>query len=104
MSQAKLSFFDTLGLNADFLTQEDPDRWPIIDIDSEDVCQQSDTGKWSSRVNCELMQDFNSSITTSEEQKQFLLQVVSIHRTKYPEARKSVLVSNQILKMENLET
>lgn len=41
-----------------------------------------------------LMQDFNSSITTNEEQKQYLLRVVSSHRAKYPEARKSQLVGD----------
>jgi len=41
-----------------------------------------------------LVQDFNSSITASEEQKQYLLQVVSSHRAKYPQARKSLLVDH----------
>lgn len=41
-----------------------------------------------------LMQDFNSSIITNEEQKQYLLQVVSSHRAKYPEVRKLLLVGD----------
>ena len=41
-----------------------------------------------------LIQSFNSSITTSEEQKQFLLQIVEEHRRSLPNSNKSKLVQN----------
>ncbi|ESN93475.1 hypothetical protein HELRODRAFT_184502 [Helobdella robusta] len=39
-----------------------------------------------------LMQDFNRAIVSSEEQKQYLLQVVEYHRTQYPNPKKETLV------------
>ena len=41
-----------------------------------------------------LTQSFNSSITTDEEQKQFLLQIVEEHRRSLPNLNKSKLVQN----------
>ena len=41
-----------------------------------------------------LIQSFNSRITTSEEQKQFLLQIVEEHRRSLPNSNKSKLVQN----------
>ena len=41
-----------------------------------------------------LIQSFNSSITTDEEQKQFLLQIVEEHRRSLPNSNKSKLVQN----------
>ena len=88
-----MSFIKTLGFNTDFLT-EDPDNW----LNREDFLQSKTYVNSLAVVNdraeraVKLMQDFNCSITTNEEQKQYLLQVVSSHRAKYPEARKSLLV------------
>ena len=42
-----------------------------------------------------LMQDFNSSITKCEEQKQYLLQVVEQHRTTFKKPLKRVLIEKQ---------
>ena len=41
-----------------------------------------------------LIKSFNSSITTDEEQKQFLLQIVEEHRRSLPNSNKSKLVQN----------
>ena len=41
-----------------------------------------------------LIQSFNSSITTDEEQKQFLLQIFEEHRRSLPNSNKSKLVQN----------
>ena len=41
-----------------------------------------------------LIQSFNSSITTDEEQKQFLLQIVEEHRRSLANSNKSKLVQN----------
>ena len=40
-----------------------------------------------------MMQEFNLFLTKTEDQKQFLLQVVEDHRHKYPNARKSTVTS-----------
>ena len=39
-----------------------------------------------------LIQDFNSSATKNEEQKQYLLQVIAEHRRAFPEAKKCLLL------------
>ena len=39
-----------------------------------------------------LIQDFTKKLTKSEEQLQFLLQVVSDHRKQFPDSRKSTLI------------
>ena len=65
-----MSFFHTLGLNADFLTQEDPDRWQTLEdfqlnkkyVNSLAVVPVNDQAQRAVK----LIQDFNSSITTSE--------------------------------------
>lgn len=93
-----MSFFHTLGLNADFLTQADPDTWQTLEefqLTKKYVNSLAVVNDRAERA-VKLMQDFNSSITTNEEQKQYLLLVVSGHRAKYPEARKSLLVSDDI--------
>ena len=41
-----------------------------------------------------LIQSFNNSITTDEEQKQFLFQIVEEHRRSLPNSNKSKLVQN----------
>ena len=46
-----------------------------------------------------LIKSFNSSITTDEEQNQFLLQIVEEHRRNLPNSYKSKLVHN----FENLQ-
>ncbi|GBM17300.1 hypothetical protein AVEN_237287-1 [Araneus ventricosus] len=38
-----------------------------------------------------LMQDFNGLLTVDEEQKQFLLQCVEVHRKQYPDCKKATL-------------
>ena len=91
-----LSFFDIMGLNADFLMHADPDSWVTFDdfqLANKHVRSLSVVHDRVKRA-VKLMQDFNSSITTSEEQIQYLLQVVSSHRAKYPEARKPLLVDH----------
>src|SRR5262245_5083677 len=45
--------------------------------------------------NMKLIQEFNASITTDEEQKQNLLQVVSDHREKFPKPIKFLLMGKR---------
>jgi hypothetical protein len=88
------SFFHTLGLNADFLLQADPDNWQFCEhfqMAKKYISSLAVVNDRAERA-VKLMQDFNCSITTNEEQKQYLLQVVLSHRAKYPAARKSLLL------------
>ena len=98
VTSSTMSFFDILGLNADFLTQADSDTWQTIadfQLAKKYVNSLAVVNDRAERA-VKLMQDFNSSITTNEEQKQYLLKVVSSHRAKYPEARKSLFVCDDI--------
>lgn len=40
-----------------------------------------------------LMTQFNNSLKTDEEQKQYILQVVEKHRNEFPDCNKSVLIN-----------
>ena len=74
----------------------DPDSWVTFDdfqLANKHVRSLAVVHDRAERA-MKLVQDFNSSITTSEEQIQYLLQVVSSHRAKYPEARKPLLVDH----------
>lgn len=94
-----MNFFEILELPTKFLTQVEPDQW-----DSDEGFQKAKQCAESLRVvndvaerGVKLIQDFNLSITRNEEQKQYLLQVVSQHRALFPEAKKSLLLSGQNL-------
>ncbi|XP_076849024.1 beta-ureidopropionase isoform X1 [Brachyhypopomus gauderio] len=89
-----ISFFHTLGLNADFLTQADPDTWQKCDDFPQAKKYVDSLAVVNDRAEraVKLMQDFNTSITTNEDQKQYLLQAVLSHRARYPVARKSLFV------------
>ncbi len=41
-----------------------------------------------------LIQNFNSVMTSQEEQSQYLLQVVESHRQRFPVSKKSIIVEN----------
>lgn len=89
-----LNFFEILELNSKFLTEVDPEQWE----ENEDFRKAKQCAQSLRVVNdiaergVKLIQDFNSSITKNEEQKQYLLHVVSEHRARFPEPRKSALL------------
>ena len=82
-----------LGLFSNFLNL-DPSKW--INDKSYKMCQ--DIVKTVKVVNdlaergVALIQEFNSSITRNEEQKQFLLQIVEDHRKQFSEPTKAAAV------------
>src|SRR6218665_409249 len=89
-----LKFSEILELPSKFLTETDIEQWEENeDFQEAKQCEQSlmvvnDVAEWGVK----LIQDFNSSIIRNEEQKQYLLQVVSEHRAQFPEAKESVLL------------
>jgi hypothetical protein len=64
--------YDTLGLNADCLTQTDPDIWQSHDDYQEAKNIVTSLAAVSDRAEraVKLMQDFNGSVITNEELKQ----------------------------------
>jgi len=90
-----MNFFEILELSTTFLTEVEPDQWEQ-DEDFQNAKQCAESLRVVNDVaerGVKLIQDFNSSFTKNEEQKQYLLQVVSEHRTKFPEAKKSLLLT-----------
>jgi len=90
-----LTFFDILGVNRNFVAH-DPDSWQSLEefrLAKQHIDSLAVVNDRAERA-VKLMQDYNSSITTNEEQKQYLLQIVSEHRAKYPQARKALLVGD----------
>ncbi|KAJ8896580.1 hypothetical protein PR048_001924 [Dryococelus australis] len=47
-----------------------------------------------------LMQEYNALITKNEDQKQYLLQVLEQHRHRYPNRKKTTLISNEYSECE----
>ena len=88
-------FFNILHVNEDFL-QKDPLEW----IADKKYQRSLDLVKSVRVINdlaergVALMTEFNASLTKSEEQKQFLLQVVKAHRKKYSAPTKAAALNN----------
>ena len=93
MTKTTGRFFTILGL-CSFFFYLDPSEW--INDESYKMCQ--DIIKTVKVVNdlaergVALIQEFNSSITRNEEQKQFLLQIVEDHRKQFPAPTKATAV------------
>ena len=88
-----MRFFHILELSDDFL-QYDPSEWGLIP-----TYQRSRVAAQSVKVvndlaerGVALVQEFNSSLTRNEEQRQFLLQVVEEHRKQFSEPTKTAAV------------
>ena len=88
-------FFNILHVNEDFL-QKDPLEWAA----DEKYQRSLDLVKSVRVINdlaergVALMTEFNASLTKSEEQKQFLLQVVEAPRKKYSAPTKAAALNN----------
>lgn len=85
-------FFDRFGLETDFLVK-DPSTW------LNDECYQNNLKKIVKlkSVNdvaergVKLIEEYNGLLTKNQEQQQFMLQVVSDYRRKYPNCNKALL-------------
>lgn len=93
VSSNTMQFFEILGLPHSFLNKR-PSEW----TKDEQYKKAFEVVSGIKPVNdfaergVALMQDFNRAIVSSEEQKQYLLQVVEHHRTQYPNPKKETLV------------
>lgn len=93
-TQQSKRFLTALNLPQGFLLK-DPSLWP----DDDEYMTASKIVKALKVVNdtaergVALIQEFNADLTRSEEQKQFLLQVVTEHRKLFPDSKKSTVVA-----------
>ena len=84
--------FSALGINMDFL-QQDPHTWRTnanYKAGKQRVASLKVVNDVAER-GVALIQEFNSTLSNQEEQKQFVLQVVERHRKEYPNANKATV-------------
>ncbi|ESN94365.1 hypothetical protein HELRODRAFT_164196 [Helobdella robusta] len=88
VSSNTMQFFAILGLPHSFLN-----KTPSEGREDEQYKKAFEVVSGIKPVNdFAEMQDFNRTIVSSEEQKQYVLQVVEYHRTQYPNPKKETLV------------
>lgn len=87
-------FFTRFCIDASFL-ERPPSKW-----DTDEGYQQAKAIVSRIRVTndtaergVKLIEDYNDKLSTNDEQKQFIVKIVSDHRKKYPDSKKSTLVA-----------
>ena len=102
VTKSTINFFTILGLSHEFL-QVDPSDWEF-----QPEYQESKRLVLSLKVindlaerGVALIQEFNSSLTRNQEQKQYLLQVVENHRKKFSAPTKSSAVDAKLQLLAN---
>ena len=102
VTKSTINFFTILGLSHEFL-QVDPSDWEF-----QPEYQESKRLVLSLKVindlaerGVALIQEFNSSLTRNEEQKQYLLQAVENHRKKFSAPTKSSAVDAKLQLLAN---
>ena len=102
VTKSTINFFTILGLSHEFL-QVDPSDWEF-----QPEYQESKRLVLSLKVindlaerGVALIQEFNSSLTRNEEQKQYLLQVVENHGKKFSAPTKSSAVDAKLQLLAN---
>ena len=91
-------FFKIIGLSEDFL-QRDPNEWKHDEqyIRNKEIAQSFKVVNDLAERGVALVQEFNSSLTRNEEQKQYLLQVVEDHRKKFAVPTKAGAIKQSTL-------
>lgn len=95
VSKNTRNFFEALDIDTGFL-QADPDTWDSRD-DYKAACVITHNLKVvndSAERGVALIEEYNSLLTNDEEQKQYLLQVVQDHRSRFPDAKKRTLTQS----------
>lgn len=94
VSQKTLSFFERFNIPMDFL-EKDPKDWS--DDTSYNVglniARKLKVVNDSAERAVKLMEDYNRVLSQNEEEKQFILQIVSEYRKRYPNSKKSTLIN-----------
>ena len=90
VTQSTRRFFEILGLSQEFLVY-DPSEWSSQDCyrSNQSIALAVKVVNDLAERGVALIQEFNSSITRNEEQKQFLLQVVEDHRSAFSQPSKA---------------
>ena len=99
VSQNTRKFLVTMNIAQNFLLTN-PNSW---DINKNNICVHSKVNKLkvvndAAERGVALIENFNSALTSQEEQKQYLLQINKNHHQKFPKAKKTTLVDNYCTK------
>lgn len=96
VSKRTLSFFEHFDINTEFLST-DPQNWERDDSfkTARNLVKNLKVVNDVAERGVALINDFLNCLTRDEEQRQFLLQVVTEHRKKYPNANKNTLHENK---------
>jgi hypothetical protein len=89
-----LAFFNILQIPTEFL-RKDPELWNEDDDyeTGQRVARSLKVVNDVAERGVALIQDFNEHFTRNEEQKQYVLQVISEHRKIFPDAKKQTVIS-----------
>ena len=87
-----LTLFQKLGISSMFM-EENPEAWRLCDdfCEALKVVNALAVTNYHAERGIELIEKYNSILTHSEKQKQYLSQMVSKHRKKFPNCKKSTL-------------
>ena len=87
-----LSLFQKLGISSKFM-EEKPEAWPLCDDYCEALKMVNTLIVTNDHAGREvaLMEEYTSILTHSEKQTQYLFHVISEHRKKFPNCKKSIL-------------
>lgn len=91
------NFFVILGLCQDFLN-DDPATWAsnTTYIAAEETANSLTVTNDTAERGVALIQEYNGLLSKTEEQTQFILQVVREHRKLFPDARKSIIAEGLV--------
>lgn len=95
ITSQSLNFFDRFEINNEFLST-DPSLWSQDErfvAGLRKVKNLKIVNDTAERAVC-LMEKYNDILTRDEDQKQFILQVVSEYRKKFPDSRKQTVAQN----------
>ena len=92
VTKKTMDFFSILGIGTSFLSIN-PEDWHDNKefLDTQELLKNFKVVNDSAERGVALISKFNKVITNDEEQKQYLLQVVSDHRKRFPNAAKKTL-------------
>jgi len=98
ITTSTIRFFKILGLSEDFL-QHDPSEWEHKEHyrRNKEIAQSVKVVNDLAERGVALVQEFNSSLTRNEEQKQYLLQVIEDHRKKFAAPTKAGAIKQSTL-------
>jgi len=95
VTEASKELFEKLGIDTVFMTQHPPQAWSgLVEYKrAQEIASSLKVVNDTAERAVKLVTDYTKTLTTDELQLQLLLQVVEEHRVKFPDMRKSIIVT-----------